>query len=141
MGRCYEFGAVVVSGCDHPMVVVAEGGACACTECAAFCRGKFSGCPDIVARPGYVPVLAPKTVRTARVRVNGSAPAPAATEVPASHQEHTVVDELLTALSSERAVVEQLTTELARLHKRVDELETAITKLSQSTLWDLLRRT
>jgi len=59
MGRCYEFGVPVVDGCEHAMVVVAEGGACACSACGAHCLGKFAGCADIVAQPGYVPSTAP----------------------------------------------------------------------------------
>lgn len=58
MGRCYEFGVAVGQGCDHPMVVAADGSACACSECGTVCKGRFDGCAAVLARPGYSPVLA-----------------------------------------------------------------------------------
>src|SRR5947208_2289691 len=60
MGRCYEFGVAVVEGCEHAMVVSAEGGACQCSVCGAHCPGRFEGCEAIVAVPGRVPPLAPE---------------------------------------------------------------------------------
>lgn len=59
MGRCYEFGVVVGAGCEQPMVVTAEGGACACPDCGTVCRGRFDGCASVLARPGYSPLGAP----------------------------------------------------------------------------------
>lgn len=160
MGRCYEFGAVVSQGCDHAMVVVAQGGACGCSQCGALCRGRFSGCPEIVARPGYIPVLAPRSPRgpshppAASNGASGRAPAapPAAaagtgearetaTATATAATEHMAVDELLAALRDERALVAELTAEVHRLREKVDSLEKAIDKLGQSTLWGLLRRT
>lgn len=81
MGRCYEFGVAVQDGCEHAMVVVAEGGACACSECGAHCTGQFNACSQIVSMPGYVPVGAPRTGRdeaTAKSSVP-AAPQPAPT--------------------------------------------------------------
>ena len=60
MGRCYEFGVTVEDGCDHAMVVSAEGGVCECSECGASCRGRFTGCEAVLARPGHVPIAAPR---------------------------------------------------------------------------------
>ena len=56
MGRCYEFGVPVGDGCEHPMVVAADGSACVCSGCGTVCKGRFKGCAAILARPGYVPV-------------------------------------------------------------------------------------
>lgn len=63
MGRCYEFGAVVHEGCGHAMVVTDAGGACGCAVCGALCEGRFKGCAQVVAQPGYVPVSAPAWAR------------------------------------------------------------------------------
>ena len=42
------------------MAVSQAGGFCECRECGATCPGRFRACADVVARPGYVPVTAPK---------------------------------------------------------------------------------
>jgi hypothetical protein len=60
MGRCYEFGTSIADGCDHAMAVVDEGGACRCPACGASCLGRFAACAQVLARPGYVPVHAPR---------------------------------------------------------------------------------
>ena len=63
MGRCYEFGVVIAEGCDHVMVVPAEGGKCVCSGCGTDCLGRFNGCASIISQPGYVPLLAPESAR------------------------------------------------------------------------------
>ncbi|MGI8685799.1 MAG: hypothetical protein ACR2MO_12065 [Acidimicrobiales bacterium] len=59
MGRCYEFGVEIHAGCEHAMVVTAEGGACECNVCSTVCPGRFAGCAAVVAIPGRVPPSAP----------------------------------------------------------------------------------
>ncbi len=59
MGRCYEFGVEIHAGCEHAMVVTAEGGACECKVCSTVCPGRFAGCAAVVAIPGRVPPSAP----------------------------------------------------------------------------------
>ena len=79
MGRCYEFGPLIGEGCEHTMVVAAEGGHCECPSCGVTCPGRFAGCAAVVAKPGYVPVLAPKVAPTP------SALAPTTTAVVVDH--------------------------------------------------------
>jgi hypothetical protein len=59
MGRCYEFGTVIVDGCDHAMRVADAGGACICPTCGAHCEGRYKGCVPILQHAGYVPSTAP----------------------------------------------------------------------------------
>jgi hypothetical protein len=63
MGRCYEFGVSLSEGCEHAMVVAAEGGRCVCATCGSSCPGQFRACAAIVANPGYVPLTAPGWAR------------------------------------------------------------------------------
>ena len=59
MGRCYEFGVSIRDGCEHAMVVPAEGGRCECVGCGTPCTGRFKGCTAIISVGGYVPTTAP----------------------------------------------------------------------------------
>jgi hypothetical protein len=59
VGRCYEFAAVIVDGCEHAMRVDSGGGACVCPTCEAHCTGRFAGCASILEQPGFVPQGAP----------------------------------------------------------------------------------
>ena len=59
MGRCYEFGVSIREGCEHAMVVPAEGGRCECVGCGTSCPGRFKGCGRVIAQPGYIPSTAP----------------------------------------------------------------------------------
>lgn len=59
VGHCYEFGVAVDASCGHAMIVAPEGGACVCSTCNAHCEGRFPACAGIIARPGYVPAVAP----------------------------------------------------------------------------------
>jgi hypothetical protein len=59
MGRCYEFGVSIREGCEHAMVVPADGGRCVCVSCDTACPGRFKGCVAVISQPGYVPVTAP----------------------------------------------------------------------------------
>lgn len=59
MGRCYDFGVEIHSGCEQAMVVTAEGGACECRACATVCPGRFGACAAVVAVPGRLPPSAP----------------------------------------------------------------------------------
>lgn len=80
MGRCYEFGVVITEGCDHAMVVPAEGGKCVCSGCGADCLGRFNGCASIISQPGYVPLLAPASALVLRPEVAEQRPTTAGTE-------------------------------------------------------------
>ena len=90
MGRCYEFGVVIAEGCDHVMVVPAEGGKCVCSGCGTECLGRFNGCASIISQPGYVPLLAPKPSAASRARAAPALrpiaePAPAHAHVEQAH--------------------------------------------------------
>src|SRR5689334_10238395 len=80
MGRCYEFGVSIADGCEHAMAVADEGGYCHCTACGSRCDGRFRACAEVVAKPGYVPVAAPK-VAPAAGRAISTARLVGATEV------------------------------------------------------------
>gem|GEM_PF-2673818 len=75
MGLCVEFGTVITTGCNHPMVAGAT--ACRCPECGTVCKGRFVGCPEVwAAGPKAVP--APSTAAKARSAGAPVGPAPVA---------------------------------------------------------------
>lgn len=142
MGRCYEFGVSIDGGCEHAMSVVAEGGACECQVCAAHCPGRFAGCAQVVARPGYVPSLAPAWARSGE-----QAPPPQpALEAPRRSVPPPVrvaperqPDRPVGALESELAVIRELVeklldagageTDLAALHAGLQARDDALTEV------------
>lgn len=153
MGRCYEFGVSIHDGCEHAMVVAAEGGHCECQVCATSCPGRFSGCAQVVARPGYVPLLAPRlplpsapppastvpvAVAPRPVEANGSAEATPSPPAPSGAV--SLVQDLLEELRRQRATNDEMRSTMAELGERLGSLERALARLSETSLWELLRR-
>jgi hypothetical protein len=145
MGRCYEFGVSIDEACDHAMVVAPEGGACVCATCGSSCTGRFTGCAAILAKPGHVPLAAPRRLvdlphAAGRVTVPLRPPAPEPEErsdpTPTVPTSQPILTEAIDRLDKLPALVESMGGGIdalrEELRQRDDELLSVFERLAEA---------